>query len=141
VKNGEYILVLAPEEYPGKKYRGMYIYEHHLVYWENTGIIIDDEHEIHHKNEIKTDNRFLNLDYITKISHKITHGKQKVRNVVVLKCPGCEIIFKRRRGSTHLVGRKTSYTCCSKQCVGKFTNIKKKFPDIAIKTYSKRKFN
>lgn len=33
VKNGPYELVIAPEEYPGKKYRGRYAYEHRVNYW------------------------------------------------------------------------------------------------------------
>lgn len=34
---GPYILIIPPPEYPGKKYRGRYAYEHHVVWWENTG--------------------------------------------------------------------------------------------------------
>ena len=39
MKNGDYILVKAPTNYPGKKYRNKYCYEHHLVYWQHYGII------------------------------------------------------------------------------------------------------
>ena len=34
MKNGPYILVAALETYPGKKYRGKYCYEHHMVWWK-----------------------------------------------------------------------------------------------------------
>ena len=31
MKSGNYILIKAPDNYPGKKYRGKYCYEHHYV--------------------------------------------------------------------------------------------------------------
>ena len=31
--NGDYILVVAPDDYPGVRYREKYCYEHYLVYW------------------------------------------------------------------------------------------------------------
>jgi hypothetical protein len=31
VRNGKYTLVVAPAEYPGMRYRGRYVYEHHLL--------------------------------------------------------------------------------------------------------------
>ena len=33
MKNGKYILVKAPANYLGKKYRNKYVYEHILNYW------------------------------------------------------------------------------------------------------------
>ena len=50
----EYKFVKAPENYPGKIYQfGNRILEHHLVWWENTGELVEDGEIIHHKNENK----------------------------------------------------------------------------------------
>lgn len=50
------------------------IYEHHQVWYEHTGHIIDTKTEaIHHKNHIKTDNRFENLELLSKHEHAMRH--------------------------------------------------------------------
>lgn len=41
MKNGDYILVIAPDWYRGKRYRGKYCYEHHLVKENNIIKIIE----------------------------------------------------------------------------------------------------
>lgn len=69
MKNGPYILVVPPEDYPGKKYRGRYAYEHHVVWWENTGEVICCEFVVHHLNGDKVDNRFENLQKLTRAEH------------------------------------------------------------------------
>ena len=40
MKNGPYEMVIAPEEYPGRRYRNRYVYEHQLVWWKNTGKLV-----------------------------------------------------------------------------------------------------
>jgi len=54
--NGDYILIKPPVEYPGKRYRGKYVYEHHVIWWMNTGEILKDKEIIHHINHDKHDN-------------------------------------------------------------------------------------
>lgn len=50
------------------------IYEHHQVWYEHTGHIVDTSIEaIHHKNHIKTDNRFENLELLSKHEHAMRH--------------------------------------------------------------------
>ena len=78
MKNGPYILIIAPENYPGKKYRARYAYEHHVVFWENTGQLCKEGHVIHHKNEDKHDNRWGNLEEISKADHASTHHKGNI---------------------------------------------------------------
>ncbi len=73
--NGDYILIKAPSEWTGKKYRDRYIYEHHYVYWKHTGICINENQIIHHLNENKHDNRFDNLELQTRKGHASHHGK------------------------------------------------------------------
>ncbi len=57
------------------KVHGMGIYEHHQVWYENTGHIVDSSKEVvHHKNGIKTDNRFENLQLLTIQEHDKLHS-------------------------------------------------------------------
>ena len=62
MKNGSYELVEAPVDYPGRRYRNRYVYEHHLVWWENTGQLVPVGSVVHHKNGCKRDNQFQNLE-------------------------------------------------------------------------------
>lgn len=107
MKNGDYILVKAPDEYPGKKYRDRYVYEHHLVWWENTGEIIDVEtHLLHHKNEDKHDNSFDNLSKMEKGTHSRQH--QPEAEMINLTCDWCSNGFT-REARIHRFGEKQGY--------------------------------
>lgn len=94
MKNGKYILVVAPTNYPGKKYRGKYCYEHHLVYWKHYNIIPVTGEVVHHINENTTDNRIENLVLISKKDHDNKHSnlvtsvKDSSKHVTV-KCAFC----------------------------------------------------
>ena len=93
MRNGEYELIIAPNEYPGKKYRDRYIYEHHFVWWNNTGITIPAGYSIHHINENKRDNRFENLELISNKTHASLHKKEK--ETIPLVCTYCGAAFVR----------------------------------------------
>lgn len=67
------------------------VFEHRLVIEENANkldekffVVIEGkkylkkEYEVHHKNEIKTDNRFENLEVLTKSEHRKLHDKQQI---------------------------------------------------------------
>lgn len=120
MKNGDYILVVAPNGFPGKKYRGRYCYEHICVYWEHTGIMPPKGFVIHHIDGNKHNNSFENLKLLTEKEHHSEHKPKK--SMVELKCPGCGGIFVKERRQTHLVKTKNNYTCCSRECVGKFSH-------------------
>lgn len=115
MKNGDYLLVKAPSEYPGKKYRGKYCYEHHLVYWENTGVVPNNDEVIHHIDENKHNNNFDNLELKKKNIHNREHMTAKGRKYVILKCPACKKKFERLHSSTHL-SKKGIFTSCSREC-------------------------
>lgn len=116
MKSGEYILVRAPDNYPGKKYRNKYIYEHHLVWWINTGDIIGADQVIHHKNENKLDNRFENLEVLSRSSHSIHHST-KESSKLELVCPVCNRIFIRRKSDFFFRRRnKQLKFYCSRRC-------------------------
>lgn len=110
VKNGSYTLVVAPDEYPGKRYRGKYCYEHHLVYWQNTGVVPKNGEVVHHINEDKRDNKFENLELKTEGRHNGDHGHARKREVW-LKCPTCNKDVLARRPSK-------VQQFCSRKCIG-----------------------
>jgi len=76
MRNGEYELIVAPSDYPGKLYREKYAYEHQIVWWRNTGEIVEDGFVIHHENEQKRDNRFENLQKVRKVVHGKMHREK-----------------------------------------------------------------
>ena len=75
MKNGPYELIIAPENYPGKRYRNKYAYEHIVRFWEHNGIVPPKGYEIHHKNMNHRDNRIENLELISMHEHRVFHGK------------------------------------------------------------------
>lgn len=96
MKNGPYELVLAPRGYPGKLYRGKYVYEHHLVWWQNTGELVVEPMLIHHKNHRKRDNRFDNLEKKERAQHSKEHNKERAEPIIYidLKCAWCGKDFR-----------------------------------------------
>lgn len=122
MKNGKYELVVAPENYPGKKYRGRYCYEHHLVWWQHTGELPADDEVIHHINGDKRDNTFSNLARLTTVKHNLEHANGRL--MCKIQCPSCGKIFYRERKNTHLI-KNTKLDFCSRGCIGKF-NFKSK---------------
>ena len=76
MKNGPYELVVAPDGYPGKRYRGRYVYEHVLVWWANTGELPSPGKVVHHKNGKQRDNRFRNLELKTRAIHTREHSEK-----------------------------------------------------------------
>lgn len=122
MKNGDYILVKAPENFPGLKYRGKYCYEHHLIYWQKTGIVPSSNEIIHHLNGNKHDNSFENLQLISIEKHNQLHCKQRGKKLIKLKCPNCEKIFIKSKRETFLVKGGKSTFCC-KLCSYSFMSI------------------
>ena len=134
MRNGPYELVKAPENYPGKLYRGKYCYEHRLVWWENTGELPDENEVVHHINEDKTDNRFENLEVLARENHGSLHGEDINATYVKLVCPCCGDEFVKRRNQTHLVKpNKASY--CSQSCIGKMSGAEYETFDQVIEIW------
>lgn len=138
MKNGEYILVKAPDDYPYKKYRNKYCYEHVLVYWQNFGEIPNGYH-IHHKDENKHNNNIENLELISMSEHTKKHNLNKGALYVELKCPNCKKHFEREKRTTYLV-KNNLYTCCSRKCSGSFSNTVGKERELGIKENLVREF-
>lgn len=131
--NGEYSMVIAPQNYPGKKYRGKYCYEHHLVYWQHYEVIPKKDEIIHHKNENKFDNDISNLELLKRKKHSEYHNKKRKVSYILLKCPYCSKEFVKQKRNTFII-KGGQYTCCSRKCIGKIEYLKKH----NIKEFNKR---
>jgi len=112
MKNGPYTLVKAPNNYPGITYRGerRYVYEHRLVWWQNTGEVADG-FTVHHKNENKRDNRFSNLEKLTRGEHTALHAPETP--MVKLTCARCGAEFELEKRHHDFKARKgqTRFFC------------------------------
>lgn len=108
MRNGPYIFVRPPDDYPGKRYRGKYAYEHHVVYWRKFGVVPSKSNKeiVHHKNGIKTDNRISNLELLSQKEHRREHNPGPT--MVQRTCEACGIEFSRQKRMTDH-GR---YFCC-----------------------------
>ena len=116
MKNGPYELVIAPDDYPGFRYRGRYIYEHHLVWWQVTGGLVPEGFVVHHKNEKKRDNRFDNLELKSVSAHTKDHARPKAMVSVV--CFRCGVAFEAQLRSIKARkkrGQKRFFCCRSHQ--------------------------
>lgn len=128
MKNGSYILIKAPLDYSGKKYRGLYIYEHVFVWWKITKIIPPEGYQIHHKNGNRVDNRFENLEMVFKSTHAKIHNGKKTRGITLLICAWCNDPFEiptRNYKFKTSQGQKEFHCCRSCQVYNQQWNIRK----------------
>ena len=109
MKNGKYTLVTPPEDYPGKRYRGKYAYEHRVIFWQKNGYLPEI---VHHDNDSKRDNAPDNLIGLTKPEHDaISEGE----TMVTLICGGCGQSFQRElRNAPWQKGAKMAL--CTRSC-------------------------
>ena len=113
MKNGPYILVIAPPNYPGKRYRSRYCYEHHLIWWTETGQLPEDGYLIHHKDHNKHNNDFSNLELISVTQHNQLHHTKTTPNASCHLCAKPLIVRPYRIKSGKPI-------FCSRQHSGKF---------------------
>lgn len=123
LRNGDYILMVAPDDWPGKRYRGKYCYEHHYVYWKHYGVLPGPDEIIHHKDGNKHNNSIENLELLKRGEHTSFHNKERGKILVKLICPICNKEFEREYRQTHLVKKANKYTFCSRKCAGKSANV------------------
>ena len=117
MKNGDYILINPPLNYPGKRYRKGYCYEHHFVYWKNTGILPGKKDCIHHKNGDRHDNSFKNLELIDRGKHTTRHN---LKNVFILcTCEGCKKEYNVKPYKYNWKKKNKKHFFCSRKCIGK----------------------
>lgn len=117
MKNGEYILVVAPDWYRGKRYRQRYCYEHHLVWEKVNGRPVPDGMVIHHKDGNKHNNMPDNLELTTPNEHTRGHSLKQGKSMALLICPYCKKRFTREYRN---VKNYDKVCFCSRVCSGKF---------------------
>ncbi len=118
MRNGPYILIKAPENYPGKRYRDRYAYEHIVEWWKNTGYIPLLGYQIHHVNGDTRDNRYANLEMIKAGTHAKLHGSKRKKTMKALICEWCKQPFIREKRNVEYKirnGQQRFYCCKSHQ--------------------------
>ena len=123
MKNGPYELVKAPNDYPGKRYRGKYVYEHHLVWWQNTGELVPEGYTIHHKNGKKRDNSICNLELLTRAQHAADHQRERrMEPDPILNCSWClkEFTYPARNYRYKKKHKDQKHFFCSRSCSAKY---------------------
>lgn len=116
MRNGDYLLSIAPDNYPGKLYRGRYCYDHHLVWWINYSEIIKDDEVIHHIDGNKHNNSITNLMKEKRKDHTSRHSK--LTEMIEIKCNWCGSDFtipaRMFRFKKYKKGQNNFY--CSRHC-------------------------
>lgn len=115
VSKGQYNYAVVPN-HPYATKNG-YVLEHRIVVENNIGRLLLPNEIVHHKNELKKDNRFENL-IITDNAEHARHHVQTGRKYVVLFCPWCEILFVKEHSKTRFGKKSGKYTLCSRSCNG-----------------------
>ncbi|WP_053082055.1 HNH endonuclease [Methylobacterium aquaticum] len=81
VNSDGYVKVRVGQEHPLADPNG-YAYEH-LVVWAAAGRPLPQDHELlHHRNEVKSDNRLSNLQLMTRAEHNALHIAARRRDPV-----------------------------------------------------------
>lgn len=115
MRNGSYELVVAPDDYPGLKYRGRYVYEHHLVWWRRTGELVPSGFILHHKNERKRDNRYTNLELRPRGEHTAEHHRFDPEEWLCAWC-GKTFFLKLSVRRSRLKQSRSGRLFCSRSC-------------------------
>lgn len=123
MKNGPYEMIVAPEGYPGKKYRGRYAYEHIVVWWQFHGQVPPKGYEIHHKDMNHRNNKPDNLMLVSCSEHRKLHGRlrhEKSRKELI--CPWCkkQFFLKGNAARSRIKQNINNNLYCSRSCASKF---------------------
>lgn len=122
MRNGPYNLIIAPEDYPGKKYRGRYAYEHTVVFWKANGKVPLKGFEIHHINHDHRDNRIENLKLVTNKEHRKIHTSiQSEKAKIEINCGWCNAKLTMRKRDLNMKMKANRYgkAFCNRICGAK----------------------
>lgn len=114
-----YRRVVAPPEYPGKRYMKKWCLEHHFVWWQHHGELVPKGCIIHHRNGDKADNRIENLELLTNSEHVAGH-KAREGAWVTRICGVCGVEFRLRpsKERARLIQSGGRSLFCSRRCAG-----------------------
>ena len=100
-----YIYEYAPD-HPHSTKQG-YVMQHRLVVEREIGRILDPSEEVHHKNHIRDDNRFENLEVQPdRATHRVTHAYYEQSECPTCGTPVIRSIAHRRRHKNKYCSRK-----------------------------------
>ena len=119
MKNGPYIAVKTIPPHPKARKSDGYIMLHRVIMENHLGRILEDDEEVHHKDENTRNNSIENLEVRLRGEHQRHHALGRGKQVATFKCPNCERIFQKDRSKSHLVNKRRM-TFCSIQCQDAF---------------------
>lgn len=79
IRSGSFYVLLCIHDHPNSDRNG-YIFEHRVVAEMYCGRFLKSGEDVHHKNEIKHDNRIENLEIISHSEHTILHNLGSVQS-------------------------------------------------------------
>ena len=91
--------------------------------------LLKPEEIVRHKDGDVSNDAIENLEITSLSDNSKKYGLSRGCRCALFKCPSCGIHFIKRRSSTHLSTSRTNYTCCSKECAGRFSVECVKRPD------------
>jgi len=114
-----YILVMEPT-HPDRRYHG-YVLEHRLFVEQYLKLRLTKNDIVHHKNGIRSDNRLINLDLLSKSDHDNLHNATRNKSKRIIKtCPVCNKKFSSLKSS--------GVTYCSLDCFFSLHRLKRVCP-------------
>ena len=116
-KTAGYPIIFCPDH--PKAWKIGYVYLHRIIAEIKIGRLLLGTEVVHHKNEIKTDFSWENIEVVASASE---HTKKHIKppKMIVANCKHCGCVFTRRKGQ--------SAVCCSRSCNGKYNAAHGKTP-------------
>ncbi len=81
--------------------------------------VLSSNETVDHIDENSLNDKFSNLQLISRAENARKNNRCKGRAWVELLCPTCELIFQKAKSHTH-ISKKGTYTACSRACSGAF---------------------
>jgi hypothetical protein len=95
--------------------------EHRFVMEQITGSPIPEGIVVHHRNQVRSDNRPENLEMMDYVSHAVHHAEGRTVEMSERVCPWCSTVFYRRAARCRFDAKTGARTFCSRSCSGYFT--------------------
>jgi hypothetical protein len=113
-KSGGYLYCRTNPQHPKANSKGLYPL-HRVVIENELGRLLNSQEDVHHINEIKTDNRIENLEVLPRSEHARKHAKPVFASTI---CPNCSKQFHLKPSVLRLRGRrnKSGKVFCTRSC-------------------------